>query len=131
MRGKSRGGRAFPSLGLRRDRQAGNARRAVVIRTVVVRTMAIRAVAIRARDAMVRAVIVRAAVISSNDRRHGIVTAGTERLAAGKAPRSEPCSTERPVADHRFAGVIGARRKKPARPGKIWRDQQSVAPYQR
>ena len=52
---------------------------------------------------------------------------GTERLAAGKPAAREPCSTEHPVADHRFACIVGARRKKPARPGKIRRYQQLVA----
>jgi len=55
------------------------------------------------------------------------VAPGTERLAAAKAAAREPCSTEHPVADHRFACIVGARRKKPARPGKIWRYQQLVA----
>jgi hypothetical protein len=72
-------------------------------------------------------VVVRAVVMSIGNRRHGVVAPGTERLAAGKPAAREPCSTEHPVADHRFACIVGARREKPARPGKIWRYQQLVA----
>jgi hypothetical protein len=107
MRGKSREGRVFPLLGLRRGRQAG--------------------IAVRVMEGDPRSVVIRAVVISRNNGGHRVVATGTQRMATGKAPGSEPCSTERPVADDRFAGVIRARRKKPARPGEIWRDQQLVA----
>src|ERR1700730_10272364 len=99
MRGRSRGGRAFPLLSL-----AGAGKCSAIVRAVV---------------------------RSSRNGGQRVVAARTERLASGKAPGREPCSTDRPVADHGFAGVVGARGKKTARSAKRWREQQLVAVDQR
>ena len=67
---------------------------------------------------------------SGHFRRNRVMTGGTERVAPCEASGGQPGPETQSVASDRFRGVVCAGRKKPTRPGKIWRNEKLIGANQ-